>query len=255
MSDGTVKCWGYNWFGALGVGGVTGPAYLAGQGDFRTHPEDVVGLERPAVAVDTNGGGLHACVLLDNATVKCWGQNGFGEVNGVAAPGQPDGSGFFSTPVTAPMKGQVVAVSAGGMHTCALLDNGAVTCWGLDWYGITGDTDADGCTDFAEHGNNPMTGGLRDYEDYWDFFDTPDATNARDAAVTAGDIVRVAKRFGSSGDSSTDPLAQPPEGGYHPAFDRGSQVGPHSWNRAPADGAITVGDIGTVVSQFGHSCA
>ncbi|MEX1254535.1 MAG: flexitail domain-containing putative surface protein [Dehalococcoidia bacterium] len=252
---GAVKCWGYNWFGALGVGGVTGPAYLSGQDDFRAHPQDVVGLGRPAVAVDTNGGGLHPCALLDDGTVKCWGLNGFGEVNGLAAPGQPDGSGYFSTPTGAPVKGNAVAVSAGGMHTCALLDNGAVTCWGMDWYGITGDSDGDGCTDFAEHGDNPMLGGLRNHEDYWDFFDTPIASGLRDGAITAGDIARVASRFGSSGDSSGDPLATPPAGGYHPAFDRGAQVGEYPWSRAPADGAITVSDIGAVVTQFGHSCA
>ena len=43
---------------------------------------------------------------------------------------------------------------------------------------------------------------------------------------------------------------------YHAAFDRGGPVpGQNLWNLLPPDGQITVGDIGAVAAQFGHSCA
>jgi hypothetical protein len=65
----------------------------------------------------------------------------------------------------------------------------------------------------------------------------------------------VTGRFGANGDAAIDPLSPPPAGGYHTAYDRGDVDGPNDWNRAPADGSITVADIVAVVAQFGHTCA
>jgi hypothetical protein len=118
------------------------------------------------------------------------------------------------------------------------------------------DTDSDGCSDLQEQAFEPQFGGLRDPSSYWDFYDTPDASNVRDKAVTIGDIFAIIPRFGATGDPGGDPLAGPipPAPGYHTAFDRGEQVGENSWNRAPADGAITIQDIFAVAAQFGHDC-
>jgi hypothetical protein len=124
------------------------------------------------------------------------------------------------------------------------------------------DTDSDGCSDLQEQAFNPLQGGLRDPSSYWDFFDvwTADpqipSTWVRDRAVTISDIFAIIPRFGASGDPSGDPLAGPipPAPGYHTAFDRGEQVGSNIWNRAPADGAITIQDIFAVAAQFGHDC-
>jgi hypothetical protein len=118
------------------------------------------------------------------------------------------------------------------------------------------DSDRDGCSDAAEIGPNPATGGARDPANFWDFFDTPDAQNVRDGTISGRDLLRVVGRYGSRGDASIDPLAGPipPAPGYHPAFDRGGSVGPNVWNRAPADGGINGFDIVVVLSQFGHNC-
>lgn len=46
-------------------------------------------------------------------------------------------------PVTiAGINGQVVALTAGGGHTCALLANGATACWGSNWTSELGLGDA-----------------------------------------------------------------------------------------------------------------
>ena len=36
---------------------------------------------------------------------------------------------------------------------------------------------------------------------------------------------------------------------------RGDIIGENTWNRAPADGSITGGDIFAVAAQFGHDCS
>jgi hypothetical protein len=125
-----------------------------------------------------------------------------------------------------------------------------------------GDTDGDGCIDGQEIGFEPLQGGARNSVVFWDFIDTPDEDNVRDKAVTAGDIARVVERFGTNDsmqgnfDRNSDPLSAPGLApSYHPAFDRGGSAGPAAWNLLPPDGSITVGDLGAVVAQFGHSCA
>ena len=122
---------------------------------------------------------------------------------------------------------------------------------------IDPDDDNDGCTDVQETGTTPELGGLRDPHNFWDFFDTPDpnTTPQRDGSIALDDIFRVIERFGLNGDPTVDPLSTPPKTGYHPAYDRGGQVGPYLWNRAPADGQITLDDIFVAIGQFGHSCA
>lgn len=70
----------------------------------------------------------HACVLLSDGTLRCWGeaihgQLGYGNTTDVTvedAPQQP--------PVD--VGGKVIDVSAGMRHTCVVLDNGDVRCFG-----------------------------------------------------------------------------------------------------------------------------
>jgi hypothetical protein len=120
------------------------------------------------------------------------------------------------------------------------------------------DTDDDGCNDFREIGPGAELGGQRDPLYYWDFYDTPDAANVRDRVVNlAGDLLRVAQRFGSSGSPAGDPLSFPPPApAYHTAFDRGARIGPNPWDVAPADGTVNVSnDILGIAAQFGHTCS
>ncbi|MGB2696218.1 MAG: flexitail domain-containing putative surface protein, partial [Dehalococcoidia bacterium] len=79
---------------------------------------------------------------------------------------------------------------------------------------VDGDTDLDACVDARELGSNPAQGGARDPKSFWDFFDTPDPMNHRDSIISAGDILRLASRFGTTGDSGIDPLSMP-SSGYH----------------------------------------
>jgi hypothetical protein len=120
------------------------------------------------------------------------------------------------------------------------------------------DTDGDGCFNYREimPKAQATSGGGRDGFNYWDFFNTPNpnASPQRDNAINLDDILRVATRFGTTGNPLDDPLSTPPKTGYHPAYDRGDQIGANYWQLAPADGAIDLDDVFAIVDQFGTFC-
>jgi alpha-tubulin suppressor-like RCC1 family protein len=124
LDNGAVSCWGRGGFGQLGNGGNTS--------NNNTTPTSSLGVGRTAVAISS--GGYHTCALLDNGSVSCWGQGGSGQLgNG--------GNSDKSTPTLTSSLGTgrvAVAISSGGSHTCALLDNGEVFCWGLGGSGQLG---------------------------------------------------------------------------------------------------------------------
>jgi alpha-tubulin suppressor-like RCC1 family protein len=71
-------------------------------------------------------GDAHDCAILSDGTVRCWGSNMAGELG--------DGgmsSGFLTNPVTVTgLPSAATAVAGGIMHTCAIVSNGDVFCWG-----------------------------------------------------------------------------------------------------------------------------
>jgi alpha-tubulin suppressor-like RCC1 family protein len=67
-ANGTVRCWGDNSSGELGVGTTTP----------RTAPVQVSGLGGGIQAVAAKG--LYSCALTAAGTVKCWGDNSRGQL-------------------------------------------------------------------------------------------------------------------------------------------------------------------------------
>ncbi len=120
-STAEVKCWGSNGNGQLGVGAT----------NVIEPPIDVVGLSGPVSAISTGDG--HACALTAQGGVQCWGANSNGQLG--------DGtlvSHFTPADVDGLTTG-VVAINAGGKHTCALMNTGTVKCWGHNQFGQLGD--------------------------------------------------------------------------------------------------------------------
>jgi alpha-tubulin suppressor-like RCC1 family protein len=120
-SSGGIKCWGDNEKGQLGDGTNTD----------RYKPVDVVGLGSGMVKV--TAGYLHTCALTSSGEGKCWGLNVYGQLG--------DGTNTNKdTPVdVVGLSSGVVAVTAGGYHTCALTSIGGVKCWGHNDGGQLGD--------------------------------------------------------------------------------------------------------------------
>jgi alpha-tubulin suppressor-like RCC1 family protein len=136
--DGTVRCWGANYDGQLGRGNVTQRGDLPNQMGANLGPIDL-GPGRTATAI--SAGGDHTCALLDDSTVKCWGANNAGQLGQGDTFDRGDGPsemGVDLSPVPLGTGAVVTAISAGGDHTCALLDTGQVKCWGENASGELG---------------------------------------------------------------------------------------------------------------------
>jgi alpha-tubulin suppressor-like RCC1 family protein len=130
LEGGTVRCWGVARNGQLGYG----------------NGEDIGDDETPASAGDVPLGGVavaisagyhHTCALMDSGGVRCWGSGN----RGALGHGNEDNIGRVNTPADfgeVDIGGVAVQVSVGGAHTCALLDGGAIRCWGYANYGQLG---------------------------------------------------------------------------------------------------------------------
>jgi alpha-tubulin suppressor-like RCC1 family protein len=126
--DGTLQCWGRNNAGQLGD--------PATRREAVSRPVPVTGL----IATAVTAGGLHTCALPGDGTVQCWGQNDLGQLgNGTSDPVPNSPSTFNPTPGPVRDITNAVAISAGGWHTCVLLEDGAVRCWGDNTWGQMGD--------------------------------------------------------------------------------------------------------------------
>ena len=77
----------------------------------------------------------HTCAILDNGDLKCWGRDNVGQLGDGGTNVNQDSpvSVDLGTDRTA------IAISAGYSHTCAILNNSDMKCWGKDNYGQLGD--------------------------------------------------------------------------------------------------------------------
>ncbi len=139
--DGRLWCWGDNSAGQLG------------QGDTRargTQPTEINALppiDLPGKVTTFALGGWHVCAVLEDASVRCWGEGNSGETgNGETGRrgDQPGELGASLPPVDLGSGRRAAAVAAGETHSCVLLQGGAIKCFGEGRYGVLGLADTRG---------------------------------------------------------------------------------------------------------------
>ncbi|NOU34246.1 MAG: hypothetical protein HOO96_40660 [Polyangiaceae bacterium] len=149
LDDGTLRCWGFNSRGQLGAG------------DTRNRGGVAADMGDSLKAIDLGGGrtvkhvaagGEHTCAILDNDELKCWGSNssgqlGYGDLNARGDAGGEMGGAL--KPVDLGPGRKARAIGAGTQHTCALLDDDTVKCWGNAYYGQCGTGDTNNRGDVA----------------------------------------------------------------------------------------------------------
>lgn len=116
---GQLRCWGYNQNGQLG------------DGTNVTRPLPVVVPGGPFLAA--SAGNYHTCAITVAHRALCWGLNGDGQL------GTDSTTNRYSPAAVANLDVDVVAISAGGATTCAVVADGSVYCWGNNQYGQIGD--------------------------------------------------------------------------------------------------------------------
>jgi alpha-tubulin suppressor-like RCC1 family protein len=136
LDDSSVKCWGYGYFGQLGLGDQNSRGDGSGEmGDLL--PAVALDVGRSAIAL--TAGQYHTCALLDDAKVKCWGYNEFGQLGQddttSRGGGQPNEVSDMSS---IPLGPDVLSIDAGGGHVCVLLDDASSRCWGYGHFGQLG---------------------------------------------------------------------------------------------------------------------
>ncbi len=123
LADSTVQCWGDNSSGQLGDGSTT----------QHNTPITVSGIDTARSLIV---GFSHSCAVLDSGEVRCWGANNVGQLGrsvGIKS----------ATPVTVSDIGSASGPLSGyADHTCALLTDESVRCWGNNRYGQLGDGSA-----------------------------------------------------------------------------------------------------------------
>ena len=79
------------------------------------------------------------CALLDDATIRCWGKNGLGQLGqGLTGHRGDDPGEMASLANTQLGTGTVVDIDAGNNHACGRFADGRVKCWGQNSDGQLG---------------------------------------------------------------------------------------------------------------------
>ena len=130
LADKTIKCWGENSAGQLGIGTVDAVPHST--------PALVVGINDATFV--TGGSGGRFCAIVTGGAIKCWGGNTYGQIGNGVVGGNVPVPATVCQPGIAPCTPSSGAtfVAIGDRHTCAAFAGGKVACWGYNQSGELG---------------------------------------------------------------------------------------------------------------------
>lgn len=122
LEDGNVRCWGQATAGQLVPVRSDGDIFLP-NGDR---------------AVQVSAGGAHSCALLASGRITCWGDNALGQLGIGTTTALTPNAVLSALTLSEPAR----YVKAGTSTSCAILESGALTCWGNGRTGALGYAEA-----------------------------------------------------------------------------------------------------------------
>lgn len=148
-TDRGVMCWGSNVDHVLGLTAPERCGDVAGVW-CSSRP---INVQLPEPITQVSSGTAHACALSDRGAVYCWGANASGQVGVIR-------SSVTSVPTPSlvdlsVVPDRVIALSSGGLQTCALSSAQLAYCWGADALGFGQNTTGD------HAGPSLAAGGMR----------------------------------------------------------------------------------------------
>jgi len=134
LNNSSVKCWGKNEYGQLGQDNTNN------LGDGTGEMAALIAVTLASSAVELAAGENHTCARLDTGGLRCWGYNDEGQLGHGNTSNQGDNANEMAalSAVDLGTNKIAVAITAGNDHTCALLDDGKVKCWGGNLFGQLG---------------------------------------------------------------------------------------------------------------------
>jgi alpha-tubulin suppressor-like RCC1 family protein len=125
VQNGAAFCWG------AGQGGILGD----NDGTIHNQTTPVTPSGLGSGVTDIAAGWRHTCAI-QTGVIKCWGNN----TNSQLGYGGPYSTGYtwVPRPLASPPPGTPVKIAAGSETNCALMDSGAVYCWGSNDAGKLG---------------------------------------------------------------------------------------------------------------------
>ncbi len=120
ISDGGIACWGRGDLGQTGDG-------------FEESKDRIFATRIPTIssAIGISAGQSHACALVKDKSVLCWGSNDFWQLGNNV-------SNIEKLPIKVQGLPEIKQIASGLNHNCALGDNGFAYCWGDNRFGQLG---------------------------------------------------------------------------------------------------------------------
>jgi len=118
-----VKCWGFNYWGQIGNGGNT---------DLLTPTSTGM-----ILATQITANWYSSCGLIPGGYVACWGKN----VHGQLGDGSNTNQNYptLTTSFGQGLSATSIASGHSASHTCAIIIDGSIQCWGPNNFGVIGD--------------------------------------------------------------------------------------------------------------------